>query len=74
MLGPVLFTLYSQPLSDVISVHNCDYHVPQGTFLFSKSERRKKKKEEDEKEKEEEKSLLFFSVPQLLFLCHPYFK
>ena len=26
MLGPVLFTLYSQPLSDVISVHNCDYH------------------------------------------------
>ena len=26
MLGPVLFTLYSQLLSDVISVHNCDYH------------------------------------------------
>ena len=26
ILGPVLFTLYSQPLSDVISVHDCDYH------------------------------------------------
>ena len=26
VLGPVLFTLYSQLLSDVISVHNCDYH------------------------------------------------
>ena len=26
VLGPVMFTLYSQPLSDVISVHNCDYH------------------------------------------------
>ena len=26
VLGPVLFTLYSQPLSDVISVHDCDYH------------------------------------------------
>ena len=26
VLGLVLFTLYSQPLSDVISVHNCDYH------------------------------------------------
>ena len=24
--GPVLFTLYSQPLSDLISVHDCDYH------------------------------------------------
>ena len=24
--GPVSFTLYSQPLSDVISVHDCDYH------------------------------------------------
>ena len=26
VLGQVLFTLYSQPLSDVIYVHNCDYH------------------------------------------------
>ena len=26
VLGPVLFTLYSQPLSDVIFVHDCDYH------------------------------------------------
>ena len=24
--GPVLFTLYSQPLSDVISDYGCDYH------------------------------------------------
>ena len=26
VLGPVLFTLYSQSLSDVISEHNCQYH------------------------------------------------
>ena len=26
VLGPVLFTLYSQTLSDVISCHSCDYH------------------------------------------------
>ena len=26
VLGPGLFTLYSQPLSDVISVHDCDCH------------------------------------------------
>ena len=26
VLGPVWFTLYSQPLSDVISVCDCDYH------------------------------------------------
>ena len=24
--GPVLFTLYSQPLSDAISCQSCDYH------------------------------------------------
>ena len=26
VIGPVLFTLYSQPLSDVKSCHTCDYH------------------------------------------------
>ena len=26
VLGPVLFTLYSQPLSDVIVDHGCDFH------------------------------------------------
>ena len=26
VLGPVLFTMYSQPLSDVIACHSCDYH------------------------------------------------
>ena len=26
VLGPVLFALYSQPLSDVIVSHHCDYH------------------------------------------------
>ena len=26
VLGPVLFTLYSQPLSDVLARHSCDYH------------------------------------------------
>ena len=25
VLGPDLFTLYSQPPSDVVSVHHCDY-------------------------------------------------
>ena len=26
VFGPVLFTLYSQPLSDVIHMHNCSFH------------------------------------------------
>ena len=26
VLGPILFTLYSQPLSDLICRHKCDYH------------------------------------------------
>lgn len=26
VLGPLLFTLYSKPLSDVTSVHECDAH------------------------------------------------
>ena len=26
VLGPILFTLYSQPLSDLICRHECDYH------------------------------------------------
>ena len=26
VLGPILFTLYSQPLSDLIYRHECDYH------------------------------------------------
>ena len=34
ILGPVLFTLYSQSLSDEISVHDCDYHkYTDGTEL-----------------------------------------
>ena len=37
MLRPVLFTLYSQPLSYVISVHNCDYHKYADDTELSKS-------------------------------------
>ena len=39
VLGPVLFTLYSQPLSDVISVHNCDYLKYANDTELSKSAR-----------------------------------
>ena len=37
VLGPVLFTLYSQLLSDVVSVHNCDYHKYADDTELSKS-------------------------------------
>ena len=37
VLGPVLFTLYSQLLSDVVSVHNCDYHKYSDDTELSKS-------------------------------------
>ena len=37
VLGPVLFILYSQPLSDVISVHNCDYLKYANDTELSKS-------------------------------------
>jgi len=37
VLGPVLFTLYSQPLSDILSDHNCDYHKYADDTKLSKS-------------------------------------
>ena len=37
VLGPVLFTFYSQLLSDVISVHICDYHKYADDTELSKS-------------------------------------
>ena len=48
VLGPVLFTLYSQPLSHVISCHSCDHHkyaddteisdtAPPSDFTFAQS-------------------------------------
>ena len=37
VLGPVLFTLYSQPLSDTISNHMCDFHKYADDTELSKS-------------------------------------
>ena len=37
VLGPVLFTLYSQPLSGVISSHGCQYHKYADDTELSKS-------------------------------------
>ena len=37
VLGPVLLTLYSQPLSNVISVYNCDSHKYADDSELSKS-------------------------------------
>ena len=37
VLGPVLFTLYSQPLSSVISAHECNFHKYADDTEMSKS-------------------------------------
>ena len=36
VLGPILFTLYSQPLSDLICRHECDYHKHADDTQLSK--------------------------------------
>jgi len=36
VLGSVLFTVYSQPLSNVSSAHNCDYHKSADDTELSK--------------------------------------
>ena len=37
VLGPVLFTLYSQPLSDILTTHICDFHKYADDTELSKS-------------------------------------
>ena len=36
VLGPVLFTMYTQPLSDILNQHKCDYHKFADDTLLSK--------------------------------------